>query len=199
MRKLCPKDKYWDGMKCSKPKVFVREYNDLIKDMIEETKRTGLEHGIAFCEVSKKIYPSTCVGEECSIQERSYKCPKGDLAGTLHTHPTSHWKEGRSPKYMNPLYPSMNDVANVASTKKKFGCVATDEGRTTCFSYNHESERGEEFRKIWWKFWWYCPLKSCKPYVAYGSRMIREDIDGKQEFLEVLDKWDVHGKSDWGR
>ena len=88
---------------------------NLMKSVLDDTKRTGLEHAFDLCiNERERILKAEnfCIGERCEVRPFQ-ECKKGEvLVGGFHTHPSPF-----SPR------PSLDDL----STGLQFGieCIAT--------------------------------------------------------------------------
>lgn len=64
---------------------------NLMKSLLDDTKRTGLEHGFDLCVNQRERIlkaENFCVGDKCEVR-RPQECKKGEiLAGGFHTHPS---------------------------------------------------------------------------------------------------------------
>lgn len=64
---------------------------NLMKSLLDNTKRTGLEHGFDLCSNQRERIlkaENFCVGDRCGVSNIQ-RCKKGDiLVGGYHTHPS---------------------------------------------------------------------------------------------------------------
>ncbi len=103
------------GAGCSS---FTKEAKDKMKHMLDQTRKTGLEHASLICEKDGKLNLSdVCIGGRHSVEGcliGALTCSSGKKIGTFHTHP-------------NYERFSDKDVLSSSAFGESFFCVGHDD------------------------------------------------------------------------
>jgi len=167
----------------------VVSYRPLMERLVRETFESGQEAGFNVCDVKGELELSggdVCYGDECEVGVPRCQWPNTFL--DFHTHPEES---------MGILSPG--DFQNLVADDTKYVCIGKpdeDGGRIRCFKVNHETEDGELFRREFSKAYMDTLRSDVSEERRFEAReemirLIGSVTIGKNDFLELVDEWDV--------
>ncbi len=152
--------------------LIAEKFGDKIAKLIEETKRDKRERGfVIYEEDGKLVSGEECVGAECNIRLR----PRGEVVGTVHTHPRESVRDMRSGLSFGNF--SYSDIFNDLKDEVAFGCVATIDGVLSCINYAEIYASGVKDDIIFNFNKW-----------QYGDTILTRD-EGLREMRKLLDEY----------
>lgn len=122
--------------KILKSKEFIKALNK----NVEDTKKTGVEHGFVICSNEKYTPSSYCKGSKCKLEIPSFKtekeCMKGgtQMVGTHHTHPSknrAYFSNSDIAEFMRDVLTDKRDIDH----DKYIECVSSlhEDEDTKCY------------------------------------------------------------------
>ena len=123
---------------------FAKGNKDTLLKILHQSKETGKEKGIAFCQIDEELsLQGEYIGKEWSISPSEIKCTTGKKIGEYHTHPEA--EESPVAQGFSPA-----DVLSALKEKKEMICLGFRKaGRDNieCLLFNQEVKDKAPYEK----------------------------------------------------
>ena len=145
---------------------------DEIREIVEKTKETGLEHGFSVCKLDDKLEAGPiCTGTECYVDIE--KCKRGEKVGEVHTHP-------------NSVTFSAVDIYNAIREGLEFTCVARPTGYVECLYIPplRRREDAKEYVEEWVHY-----EEACREGNPFACGIAK---DMSKDFMQLVKRHHLH-------